>query len=218
VGTLKARRVLILGNSITLHGPNKQIGWSGNWGMAASALEKDYSHLLLDHVAVAAGRKPESMIGNIAEFERNFESWDQDGQLKKYVEFKADIIVVAIGENVPDLPSDDAKARFRKAFGGLLARLKKDAAPAIFVRSSFWPAKAKDEVLRQVCQDAGGVFVDISQLGVDESLYARSERKFENSGVAAHPGDKGMKAIADHIWTAIATRAGVEAKTAPAGK
>ncbi|MEI6540199.1 MAG: hypothetical protein WCO86_11845, partial [Planctomycetota bacterium] len=45
-GSLKADRILVLGNSLTLHGPKAEIGWAGNWGMAASAQDKDYVHLL----------------------------------------------------------------------------------------------------------------------------------------------------------------------------
>ena len=39
----KGPRVLFVGNSITLHGPRPQIGWTNNWGMAASARDKDYA-------------------------------------------------------------------------------------------------------------------------------------------------------------------------------
>lgn len=206
-GTLKAERILFLGNSITLHGPAPQIGWTGNWGMAASAQEKDYAHLLLRRVAEAGlNAKPEAMIENIADFERHYDSYDLASALKKALDFNADLVVVAIGENVPAFPSEDAKSKFKAGFARLLAALKKSGTPAIFVRSCFWPDKAKDEILREVCREAGETFVDISALARDPSYAASSERTFQHSGVAAHPGDKGMKAIADAIWKAIAER------------
>ena len=45
-GEVQARRVLFLGNSITRHPPLASIGWNNDWGMAASAREKDYAHVL----------------------------------------------------------------------------------------------------------------------------------------------------------------------------
>ena len=39
-------RVTFVGNSITLHGVKPDIGWNNAWGMAASAKEKDYVHVL----------------------------------------------------------------------------------------------------------------------------------------------------------------------------
>jgi len=41
-----ARKVLFFGNSITRHAPKADIGWTGDWGMAASSRDKDYVHLV----------------------------------------------------------------------------------------------------------------------------------------------------------------------------
>jgi hypothetical protein len=206
VGKLKADRVLCLGNSITLHPPKADIGWTGNWGMAASAADKDYAHLLVARFAAATGAPPEVMIENAADFERGFATFDIDAGLKKVINFRPDVIVLAIGENVPALATDEAKAAFRAAMDRLLAKLKWNGNVTIFVRSSFWPNATTDGIMRQACQEAGGTFVDISGLSKDETNYARSERHFEHGGVAAHPGDKGMKAIADAIWAAITAK------------
>ena len=43
-------RVLFFGNSITRHGVKEDIGWHHDWGMAASAKEKDYVHLVLSEI------------------------------------------------------------------------------------------------------------------------------------------------------------------------
>jgi hypothetical protein len=39
--------LLVVGNSLTQHGPKPDKGWSGNWGMAASSADKDFVHLLV---------------------------------------------------------------------------------------------------------------------------------------------------------------------------
>lgn len=86
------RRVLFLGNSITLHGPKADIGWAGDWGMAASSEEKDYVHLVTRALAQHTGSTPQILVRNIADFERGYATYDVDGQMKAL----ADAIVQAI--------------------------------------------------------------------------------------------------------------------------
>ena len=203
IGRLTAARVLFLGNSITLHGPAPAIGWTGNWGMAASAERLDYVHLLTADIAAVSGVQPTVMIKNIADFERGYSTFDAAESLKSELAFQADIIIVAIGENVSELTTEDAKSKFATAFAGLLHELRQHGNPTVFVRSSFWSNPTKDSIMQTTARDAGVAFVDIATLGSDESNMARSERQIEHAGVAAHPGDKGMKAIADAIFTAI---------------
>lgn len=209
IGNLRVGRVLFLGNSITLHGPSESIDWLGNWGMAASAADKDYVHLLTSRIAQAAGAQPQTMVKNIADFERQHVTYDLRQGLQPELDFAADLVILAIGENVPALTTDEAKANYRTAFARLLAALKQHGQPALFVRGSFWADKAKDEIMKQACDEAGGVFVDIRSLDNEEANFARSEREFKNAGVAIHPGDRGMAAISTAIWKSIEQHAAI---------
>ena len=192
----KIGKILFLGNSITHHGPSVKVDWTGNWGMAASAEEKDYVHLVLHSISETTGKAPEALIENIVEFERNYATYDMMEKRKNIFAFKADVVVLAIGENVASLKTDESKAIFKSSLVKLLRALKANNNPTILVRSCFWAEPAKDAALKQACQEVSGVYVDISTLGKDKSNYARAEREFKNAGVANHPGDKGMQAIA----------------------
>jgi hypothetical protein len=196
-------KVLFLGNSITKHGPNATIDWSGNWGMAASAEDKDYVHLVTQGLAAKMGGAPEIMVRNIADYERAYADYDIAGKLKDAIDFPADLIIVAIGENVPLPKTPEEQAAFQGSVTKLLTAVKADRHPTLLVRSCFWANAAKDEALKKACAEVGGVFVDISALSKDEHNYARSERAFKNAGVAKHPGDQGMAAIATAILDAV---------------
>lgn len=197
------RKVLFLGNSITEHGPKADIDWSGNWGMAASAEEKDYVHLVAKGIGEKIGKAPEIFVNNIADFERGYSTCDIPDKLKASVDFHADLIYVCIGENVPAFKNAEEQEKFTATLVKLFKELQSNGSPVLVVRSCFWANQAKDESLKKACDAVGGLFVDISTLGKDESNYARSERPFRNAGVANHPGDKGMQAIADALVKAV---------------
>ncbi|MEI8383719.1 MAG: SGNH/GDSL hydrolase family protein [Planctomycetota bacterium] len=211
IGRLPVGRVLFLGNSITKHGPAPAIGWTEDWGMAASAREKDYVQLLTSHLAKTAGAQPKTMVRNIADFERGYETFGIEKEFKEELAFQADLVIIAIGENVSEPSTDESRKKFAEAFARLLSALKQHGNPAIFVRSSFWQNPVKDNIMRRASEDAGATYVDISRLGADKSHMASSERKIEHPGVGGHPGDKGMKAIADEIFAAIRRTGGIAA-------
>lgn len=197
------KKVLFLGNSITKHGPKADIDWSGNWGMAASAEAKDYVHVFTKALSVKQGSTPEILVKNIADFERAHQGYDFAVKLKEAFDLQADLIVLAIGENVPALKTPDEKTQLQADVTALLKCLQGRRKPVILVRSCFWANTAKDEALRGACEAVSGVFCDISSLGADTSLYGKAEREFKHAGVANHPGDKGMAAIAEALMKAL---------------
>jgi len=206
VGDIRAGKILFLGNSITLHGPLADIGWTNNFGMAASSLDKDYVHILTHSISEITGVHPTTMVKNISDFERGYEDYNLS-RLGEALDFGAEIVILAIGENVPALPSGESKIKFRESVLNLLEALKNAGDLTIIVRSSFWKDRTRDEILKEAGEAVGGIFVDIGALGMDESHYARSEGIYDNRGVGAHPGDKGMQAIADVLLAAIKSAA-----------
>jgi len=203
LGAAGGGKILFLGNSITRHGPKADIGWTNNCGMAATALEKDFVHVLTAAIAKQVGKQPEMRAASLVDFERGYASYDAATKTQPFTDFKADLIILAIGENTPALANATAKTAYKENLVNLLKALKQGSNPVIFVRSCFWANKAKDDCLREAAAATGGVFVDISALGKDEANYARSEQKIKHAGVANHPGDRGMQAIADALFAAL---------------
>lgn len=203
VGQSKPQKVLFVGNSLTVHAPKAAIGWSGNWGMAATAEAKDYVHLVTQGLALRQGVHPIVLVKNVADFERADASYDTAGKFADAAAFKADLIILAIGENVPPLTTPAAQQVYQERVISLLKVLRGDTSARIVVRSSFWANTAKDGAMHRACDSLGGTFVDISALAGDERNYARSERSHQHAGVASHPGDRGMAAIADAILQAL---------------
>jgi DUF1680 family protein len=197
------RKILFLGNSITLHAPKPDIGWTNNWGMAASAPQKDFVHLVTRALSDYTGHEPQVMVRNIAHFERNYKTYDAATELPDVFAFEPDCVILAIGENVPALTTDMDMALFKMGVMTILDGVCVNKRPLLVVRNTFWSDGAKDRALRNICRDAGGIYVDLEAIGNDPGNYARSERAFTNDGVANHPGDKGMQRIAEAIGKAI---------------
>ena len=191
-------KVLVYGNSIALHCPLPAIGWTNTWGMAASAAEKDFAHLVVAGLETRRGEKADFRVRNIAALERNFATNLADvAEIADDSRWMPNYVVIAIGENVKSLDHDKAAAyrRFLADLAGMFASASNR--PAVVMRSPFWRNAVKDECTARAADDVGAVFVDAGRLGDKDENKAIG--RFDHRGVANHPGDLGMRRIADAI-------------------
>jgi hypothetical protein len=187
--------IYFLGNSITLHGPSEDIGWYGNWGMAASSEENDYVHRLIGKINIEYKNYFRINYGlkNIYNWERNF-----------LVELDAleindiDLLIIRLGENVNEeyaINNDYYEALDR------LIKTYKFKRTKIIITDNYWPSLYKDNIQKEVAFNNNYYFVQINDLhnNSENSAYGQ----FEHSGVAAHPSDAGMERIAERIFECI---------------
>ncbi len=113
------------------------------------------------------------------------------------------MVIIAIGENASSPKTDEARIQFATALRISCPNSIIKVIPHCFIRSQFWQEAEKDQLLKKACADAGGIFCRQQPARPRSDNYARAERKIEHEGVAAHPGDKGMAAIAEELWKAM---------------
>jgi alpha-galactosidase len=196
-----AFRVLIYGNSIALHGPKPDIGWTNNWGMAASAPEKDFAHLVVAGLEAKRGERADFRIRNIAALERNMRTnISTVVEIAADVAFAPDYVVLAIGENMPRANPANADAYTRLLVN--IARPFAESAkrPKIVMRSPFGLTDAERACTERAAKEVGATFVDAKPLCKKENMAIG---RFANRAVAGHPGDLGMRRIADLILSGL---------------
>lgn len=191
----KIRTVLILGNSIVKHDSKPDIGWYGNWGMAASVEDSDFVHLLIRDIhqidpSVKVNYK------NIADFERDFDTYT----LPNLSSLRSpDMLIMKISENVNDEKAfnDD----FSLYYGRLVDYLDPCQKSIKIMVDGFWGKKYVNKMIEDYASEKEYPFVSIDDLSLDSTNKAIG--LFENAGVAAHPSDKGMRMIGQRIWSAV---------------
>ena len=92
------------------------------------------------------------------------------------------------------------KHGYKDAFDKMVRFFASDPNAKVVVTGMFWRDTYLEEAMRSVADENGYCFVKIDDLGDDDSMKALG--LFEHHGVAIHPGDLGMKNIADRIMSA----------------
>lgn len=187
-------RVLFVGNSVTLHAPCESIGWHGDWGMAASAKERDYVHLVESFVKKT---HPDASfcICNAADWERGYRNGEET--FPKYTAasaFDANVIIIKISGNSPK--NDFDGETFKQNYEKLISFLNPNGTAKVILATEFFKHPAEDAIVA-FAKEKGVPLCALSDIA-DFDEY-KAVGLFGHMGVAAHPGDKGMQVIAERI-------------------
>ena len=189
-------KVMFIGNSITYHETKNDIGWPYRHGMAASKPQKDYVHLLRKMISKKVRKPVSCLVYNASDFERDFLNHVPREKLEKQAKkFNPNLIIVRLGENLCSKPfkTDDLEREFLK----LVKNLKK-ITNDIQITSLWWGREDFDNTIKTVAKKEKIVFSYIGFLG--EKNENKAINKFKHQGVQKHPGDLGMKRLADILF------------------
>lgn len=89
---------------------------------------------------------------------------------------------------------------FKKEYISLIDYINSKGNAEVIFTASFWTHPADDTIIG-IAEERGYPCVKLGDLGQMDKMKAIG--KFEHEGVAIHPGDKGMKTIAERIWREI---------------
>lgn len=192
---------LAIGNSIALSG--------GLWnrGMAASDIEHDYFHIVSSYIKA----RNDEFMGLV----HNFSVWERYGYrdetlpyLDHYLSPKLDLITIQLAENAVDLTT------YEEDYESLINYIKGKAPKArILVIGDFWTRDNRNDLKIKAVNATGVEFISLEGIadnndyycGMGTVIFRKDGKKHivEHRGVAIHPGDKGMQAIANRIILAL---------------
>ena len=187
------KKILVIGNSITWHAPKEDIGWLGDWGMAASAPEKDFVHRLYA-LLTENGQDIYMRVSQAARWEINY---FKDGSVAQFDDdraFDADIVIIRLGENVALENGPYFKAAIKALAEHVCMHGK------VIFTTCFWVNPTLDPEIRGVAAERGEGCVECG-FSIDEKNMALGQ--FEHYGVSVHPSDAGMEKIAQAIFAEL---------------
>lgn len=197
-------KVLHLGNSILKHAIVSY--WWGNWGMAASTRDKDYAHQFLSKLKIS-NPSAQSWEENIATWEINPSGFNKSSLDPLLTAQQYDLIVIRLGENVTYSSS------FKLEFKSLINYIQlKVPAARIVIGGLFWAHAQKEIAMQEVANELSLTFISLAGLDTTENRSKigavvqgddGQSHTVNNQGVADHPGDAGMLAIAEKLFSGI---------------
>ncbi len=188
----KVKIVVVLGTSIVNTPPVPEIGWYGDWGMAASVRDSDFIHLLIRDIHQI---DPSVVVKfkNIADFERGFNSYPLSNldSLRN-----PDMLILKISENVNG--KKVLKDNFISYYDKLVKYIAPNSQSIKVIVDGFLDNGNVDRLIKEYALKNNYPFVTTTSLSKDTTNTAKG--KFTRADIAAHPSDKGMRMIEQRIW------------------
>ncbi|MBB1070677.1 SGNH/GDSL hydrolase family protein [Limosilactobacillus sp. RRLNB_1_1] len=195
--------VTIFGNSLTYE--------HGKIGMAASDANHDWYHYVTDYIK---GKNSSVKINdrtNMSIWESAISTADREkifnDSIKPFLSADTDLVIIQLGDNVN---TAEKKATFAHDVGELLQQIHavSPKAQVYWVYGWFGNYPEIFTPIQNACDNNGATGIDIhdlnksgntSYVGATRTGLDGSTWQITNPGEAAHPGDQGMKAIADRV-------------------
>lgn len=193
-----------IGNSITYHDVC-EYWWNEGVGMAASDAEHDYVRLVESYLKEIKG---DTIMHNMNFFIWEKQSYDRAEtlhELDRFLSNAVDLVTIQLGENVID--TNTLELDFIELIHYIEERCSN---VQIIIVGQFWRDEKKDAIKKSISEKCNVAFADLSGIeenieeyvaGMGTTVYDGDGKKhiIEHSGVAEHPGDKGMAYIAEAI-------------------
>ena len=202
--------IFCIGNSVLQHGINANLGWHGNWGMAASAPDKDYYSVMQKlfkedfpdvktewHRTAAAGFE-RGITENVNEDYRELIMGAFGSKLMSTV---PDIITLQFGENThgASVTAESFAAAVEQCID--FCRSVNPDVKIILSTLAIGSENDKRSIgMKMAAANKGVPVVNLSQFNTPEH---KALGLFEHSGVAGHPGDLGMQRIGETFYEVI---------------
>jgi len=197
----KTISILFLGNSLTYTEAPEEEPDKTYRGLTSTTKDKDYVHQLVKRISQEKKVNVIYSLTNIADFERHIMDAPFDFSWFSQLTVKnPDYVIFQIGENV----SKDEIMKNTDIFVQHYSQVVSHFENAVkIVCLPWWQDAEKNMLITQVAINTKSYLVDISHLGsgADKRNFAESYKNYKVPGVRVHPGDYGMKNIADCIWT-----------------
>lgn len=202
-------KILIIGNSLTRHGVLEEIGWFHEHGMAASSKEKDYVHILFRKLEkLFPNKKIHLRMATGVGFERNVIAYNFDDIDKIKKDFNPNFIIFQLSENIP---SNINLEVFKAKYIEYINRFKKQTDAITLCTTPFFLNTEKSTIIKKVCVETNSFLIDLSSLVLsDKQNYAKDDENYPGvkttwkvAGIGMHPGDYGMKNIAELMFITI---------------